>query len=157
ETQNFDQLRRLLALKRHEQPPPGYFNTFSSKVISRIEAGEHAEETVGVVRFILGGVWVQKLWGALDARAPLSGSIGAGVCGFLIAGVIYTDSPAGMKSPLAEMTPPVKDDGGLQVVVNTDAGSPLAPVTRGTDFPSQQGVAAVPASFSGDMPKPGLV
>ncbi len=38
--QNFDELKRLLKLKRHEVPPPGYFNNFSGEVISRIRAGE---------------------------------------------------------------------------------------------------------------------
>jgi len=37
EQENFEDLVRLIALKRHEQPPPGYFNTLPSKIQNRIE------------------------------------------------------------------------------------------------------------------------
>jgi hypothetical protein len=46
-------LQKLLALKRYEIPPPGYFGTFPSKVIARIEAGESVEAVSWWSRFLL--------------------------------------------------------------------------------------------------------
>ena len=155
ETENFDQLRRLLALKRHEQPPPGYFNNFSSQVIARIEAGERADDPVGIVRFIWEGVWLQRLWDAIEAKPALAGVFGAAVCGFLVAGVIYTDSPTSMKSPFEEHMPGTDR---AEVTAPTLGDSVIESTPVSLQFPSQCGVAAAQVhTLLDDASKPGFV
>jgi hypothetical protein len=87
EKDDFEQLRRLLALKRHEAPPPRYFNEFSMQVIARIKAGERG-------RTLEPYDWFQRLWEALDTRPALAGAFGAAVCALLIGGVIYSEGVA---------------------------------------------------------------
>jgi hypothetical protein len=41
DSESFDSLQRLLALKRHETPPPGYFQHLPGKIAWRIERGEN--------------------------------------------------------------------------------------------------------------------
>jgi hypothetical protein len=96
EQENFDSLRKLLALKRHEQPPPGYFNGFSNRVIARIQAGEKGDNALE--RLSWDGSWFRRLWGLLDARPILAGAVGAGACGLLIAAVMYSERPDGGES-----------------------------------------------------------
>jgi|HubBroStandDraft_4_1064222.scaffolds.fasta_scaffold677497_2 hypothetical protein len=85
EQEDFEALRRLLAIKRHEQPPPGYFNSFSRQVLARIEAGE------GDGRF--GRLpWYQRLWAALDTKPALAGALGATACAAVIGAFLYSDN-----------------------------------------------------------------
>jgi hypothetical protein len=49
---NFETLRQLLALKRHEIPPPGYFEDFSSGVIGCIRAGEAVQRMPLLLRLL---------------------------------------------------------------------------------------------------------
>jgi hypothetical protein len=103
EQENFEQLRRLLALKRHEQPPPGYFNNFSRQVISRIRAGERPERESFGARFFGEVPWLQQLWAALEAKPVLAGVFAVAVCGLLVSGAIYSEraEPTQAATPLA--------------------------------------------------------
>jgi len=91
DTENFEPLRRLLALKRHEQPPPGYFNNFSRQVILRIEAGERGEEAAIFGRFSWEAPWLQRIWAVLETKPVLAGTFGVALCGLLIAGAVISD------------------------------------------------------------------
>jgi hypothetical protein len=91
ESENFDKLRQLLVLKRHEQPPPGYFNRFSGQVIARIEAGENGEARSGLLTSLAGVGWMQRLWTVLDRRPLLAGGAGLALCAAFAAGVIFSE------------------------------------------------------------------
>jgi hypothetical protein len=90
-TENFESLRRLLALKRYEQPPPGYFSNFSSQVIARIKLGETGEERANPSLVIWEAPWLQRIWAAFEAKPILAGAFAMAVCGLLITGVIYSE------------------------------------------------------------------
>jgi hypothetical protein len=71
-----DELQRMLALKRHETPPPRFFNGFSDKVIDRLDSPELlADQT-----------WWQRL--GLDSKPVLMCASGVAVCGLLVLGII---------------------------------------------------------------------
>src|SRR5215468_6360726 len=89
---DFEQLRRLLALKRHEQPPPGYFYGFSRQVIVRIQAGELGDQSEASFWSFSGGSFLQRIWATLDARPVLAGAFGVAVCGFFVVGALLSDN-----------------------------------------------------------------
>jgi hypothetical protein len=91
EQENFDALRRLLALKRHEQPPPGYFNSFSRQVIARIRAGDFKEEPSFFERFFGQAAWLHRAWSDLESKPALAGAFGIMVCGLLVFGMVYSE------------------------------------------------------------------
>lgn len=133
ELQNVEQLRRLLALKRHEQPPPGYWENFSSKVVARIEAGEQGTPDSFAERLLHQFSFLQRFWAALESRPALAGAFGAAMCGLLIAGVLHSEDA----SPAAAITS----------VVN-----PL--VSGGANFSQQLAAASQPTQLSSTNPPP---
>lgn len=83
ENDNFESLRQLLALKRHEVPPPGYFDRFSGQVISRIRAGERETET--------GTPWYLRLMQMFEAKPAFASSFASALCLLLLFGIVYAE------------------------------------------------------------------
>ena len=84
---NFEALRRLLALKRHEVPPPGYFNNFSGQVISRIRAGAAKKG------FSIEMSWLFKLFQAFSAKPAFASSFASALCLLLVFGIFFAERP----------------------------------------------------------------
>jgi len=83
---NFEALRRVLALKRHEMPPPGYFEDFSSNVIARIRAAEAVRKTPWLLR------WLQ----AFESRPAYPVSFASALCLVLLFGIVSVQQNPGI-------------------------------------------------------------
>jgi len=98
--EKFETLRKLMALKRHEQPPPEYLHELHDRIITRIEGGEGQ----------------LNLWDKVSARFSLRPSLayafGLTVCGALGLSALYmvreemaqasgSSSEAALRGPLS--------------------------------------------------------
>jgi hypothetical protein len=104
DTENFDQLRRLMTLKRYEQPPPGYFDRFSGEVISRIRAGQEAKDITEVLK---PAPWLLRLLRLMEGRPAFASAFGVIVCALLIGGVIYSEQVQPTPLPVTALGAPV--------------------------------------------------
>jgi hypothetical protein len=75
---DFETLRKLMALKRYEQPPPGYFNRLPDKIMVRLERGEGQP-----------GFW-ERLIAAFSFRPALAYGFSLAAFSALSLSVIYT-------------------------------------------------------------------
>ena len=87
--ENFDSLEKLLRLKRHEQPPPRYFNEFSGRVIDRIARGEARVS------------WWERF--GFDLRPALAAGAGMVACGLIVYGVATAEGDAGPVNGLGSL------------------------------------------------------
>src|SRR5688572_28729485 len=74
-----ESLRQLLAWKRREQPPPGYFNDVSTRVIVRLETLEWQRSPS----------WWERFLANFDARPVLVSAYSLLVCGALLFGLSF--------------------------------------------------------------------
>jgi hypothetical protein len=105
---NFESLRRLLALKRHEMPPPGYFDNFSREVTARIRAGEMG----GTADTSKQLSWLFRLLSALEAKPAFTGPFASALCMLLLFGIVFAERPDTTTQPL--LTPMAQADPGMR-------------------------------------------
>ena len=160
--ENFEALRRLLALKRHEVPPPGYFDSFSRQVVARLRAGGASGETVPGEGLWQRVPWLLRILQMIEGKPVFVGSFATALCVLLLGGVVYSefaDAPMSGQ-PLTHMTPFVSVAEPISGVSLMLPPSPSTPSNVGltADFnPDLQPVASLfgqqnallqPVSFS---------
>lgn len=89
--QDFEGLRKLLKLKRYEQPPPRYFNDFSLQVLNGIRNEAHAGRESRAEYAGEGFSWLDRVLGTFQRQPLFAGVFGAAVCALLLMGVAYSE------------------------------------------------------------------
>jgi hypothetical protein len=95
---NFESLHRLLALKRHETPPPGYFENFSAEVRARIRSGDP-----GRMESLSDQLpWLVRLISAFEAKPAFAGAFASALCMLLVFGIVFAERPDVAPQPLLQ-------------------------------------------------------
>ena len=153
---NFESLCRLLVLKRHETPPPGYFNYFSSQVLQRIRAGDTGKSANWLEDLFGQAPWLEKLLQAFDVKPVFASAFAGALCLLLFLGIIYAERPDLSSQPVlqsattaasfAAISPSLSQSAGqMGIVSSTDPVLSLQPVAS---LFVQQNSLAQPVSFS---------
>jgi hypothetical protein len=114
--QDFTKLQQLLKLKRHESPPPRFFNDFSFQVTARIRAGEGTRKIEDFEDVVAQAPWLHRIWKSIEGKPAVSGLFAAAVCGALLAGIFSVDNAAPTIPSLAtnqEEAPAVNHEAGI--------------------------------------------
>jgi hypothetical protein len=128
--QNFDELKRLLKFKRHEVPPPGYFNNFSDQVISRIRAGEAGGQRSFEEILAEQAPWLLNFLRIFETRPGVVGAFATVMCLALVVGVVFTELSDRSTKKLMSITDPSAEAGGNSVA------SISAPIVTAAATPS---------------------
>jgi len=92
--EQFERLQQLLALKRHETPPPGYFDRFPDQVRHRITQVEAAPEP-----------WWQQWLGVLRFNPALSATYAVLACALVLGGLWLATQPGSKGNPRLAASP----------------------------------------------------
>ena len=78
ESEQTEKVIRIIALKRFEQPPPGYFHLLPDRIVSRIEQGEGKSD-----------FW-DNFAAVFSIRPALVYAFGLSIFGAVTAGILYS-------------------------------------------------------------------
>jgi hypothetical protein len=115
--EDFETLRKILALKRYEQPPPGYFDRLAVAITGRIRAES-----------VKAPFW-ERFFSGMVLKPATAYAFGLAVCAVLVAGIGFTvktsDEP-NVAFPAAndwQFTLPIAADTELSITTGITAGS----------------------------------
>lgn len=134
EQENFDALRKLLALKKYEQPPPRYFTDLPTQIWARIE---REPETIPF--------W-QRFLPNFGLSPAMAYSFGLLACGGLVFGIGYSLSGDSEQT----ISRPITQGGGFDLLTAQVATGDQP--NRGNDYASTNPVmapGALPSLFKG--------
>lgn len=143
--QDFEKLQRLLKLKRHEQPPPRFFNDFSGQVTARIKAGATGSQSDSFEEIVAQTPWLLRIWRAIEGKPAVSGIFTAAVCGLVVAGVFMADKTTS-EMPRFELEAPLAKTEKKSLF--SSGGSTLATVPVSSTNPA----AMLPGSLFNNTP-----
>jgi hypothetical protein len=153
--EQFDRVQQLLKLKRHEVPPPGYFDKFSRSVVAGIRAQQNREAYIDPIQKLHAEApWLTRLWQWLEAKPAFAGAFGAAICAVIIGGIVLAEKPAATPaefavSPGSPFTASVTGDqfGGAAQPVMLTASNSLSEPPKNL-FEMVQPGQTVPVGFS---------
>jgi len=140
---NFESLRRVLAFKNRETPPPGYFNGFSGHVLARIRAGEAREPATAAEYLFSEAPWLVKFLRIFEAKPAFAGAFAFALCLVLVFGIVFAERPdysapqpllqtaQGASPQLASVSQVALGEPSGQIILaadNTNPASSLQPV-----------------------------
>lgn len=129
DSEPFDELRKLLALKRHEVPPPGYFDRLPREIHVRLAARQPAARAMAAPD--VKPSWLATFLRLVGSRPSFVGALGAAVSGVILAGIIYghyRETPASPLAPELVQMPSI-----LPGITEAPAAMAVAPVLTSTN------------------------
>ena len=122
---DFEALRRLLALKRHETPPPGYFESFPRGVMARLRASQSGAQDSVAERMAERLPWLFRMVQALENKPAFATSFASALCVLLLAGIIFAEQPEVTVQPLMQSA---QEPTSLSIAAAAPSGFPAEPV-----------------------------
>jgi hypothetical protein len=159
---NFDSLRRLLAFKNSETPPPGYFNNFSAQVVNRIRAGEAREPVTAAEQLFSEAPWLMKFLQIFEAKPAFAGAFAGALCLVLVFGIVFAERPdasapqpllqtaEAASAPLTDVSPAalVAQQPSGQIILAADSTNPATSLEPVASLFGQQDPFAQQVSFT---------